>query len=583
MKRLLLSALCVLTALVLALGCACAESALQAQYESALQLMMDGKYDEAIEAFEALRAYGNAADMISYCRALACAAEGNLDDAILLMKKADTLDSADMASYYEAQLYEKAADRIDLSSAEPEWADTALYDYRKAYALYSALDTFLDSAERASRCARTVNEHDPDSDKPLLENRQEIYEQAIELMKAEKWEEAIAAFDQVQGFRASTVKQQECRYLNAMNDWAEGNLGDAIQQFSGIQKYRDAADKVSALRELLSGRLANNDMGTFGLRSDGTVLYAGTNLYGLTKVSEWTNVTYIAAAGTYVVGIREDGTVLAAGGNSFGQCDVQDWTDIIAVSVNDDHVIGLRKDGTVVAAGNNDDGQCDVQGWTDITAIDTNDYHTVGLKKDGSVVAIGRNDGKQCDVSDWIDAKEVQSKSKEIIVVAAESESDDPADYRILAVQAGRVHTVALRKNGTLITTGYNTDEQCDTAEWKNIISIQTNDYSTIGLKNDGTAVAVGYNDNGQCDVSNWQNILSISASPEHTVCVKKDGTVAATGYNAYDQCEVKDWEDVIFALAGSNVTVGMKKDGTVVAVGNNEYGQCDVEGWQLW
>ena len=144
---------------------------------------------------------------------------------------------------------------------------------------------------------------------------------------------------------------------------------------------------------------------TVGLHSDGTVVAAGRNNDGQCDVDNWSDIVAVAAGAYHTVGLRSDGTVVATGRNNDSQCDVDSWTDIVAVAAGDTHTVGLRSDGTVVAAGRNSNGQCDVDSWSDIVAVAAGAYHTVGLRSDGTVVAAGRNALGQCDVSDWKDIR----------------------------------------------------------------------------------------------------------------------------------------------------------------------------------
>ena len=71
----------------------------------------------------------------------------------------------------------------------------------------------------------------------------------------------------------------------------------------------------------------------------------------------------------------------------------------------------------------------------------------MGLKADGTVVAVGKNDHGQCDVSDWRD---------------------------IVAISAGRTHTVGLKADGTVVSVGDNGKGQCNVTGWKLFGSIDT-------------------------------------------------------------------------------------------------------------
>jgi len=257
---------------------------------------------------------------------------------------------------------------------------------------------------------------------------------------------------------------------------------------------------------------------TVGLRSDGTVMYTGPNVYDQKKVAEWEDITAVSVSGSHIVGLKENGTVVAVGRDYSGQCNVSDWEDMIAVSAGGSHTVGLKEDGTVLAVGVNTAGQCNVDEWEDIVAIAAGEYHTVGVKEDGTVVATGSNTWRQCNVDGWED---------------------------IVSVSAGSNHTVGLKKDGTVVAAGRNED---------------------------GT---------GQCNVSDWEDITEICAGSNHTVGLKEDGTVVTTGADISGMQEVDEWEDIVAIGAGLNHTLGVKEDGTVVAVGSESDGTCDVGRWK--
>ena len=140
---------------------------------------------------------------------------------------------------------------------------------------------------------------------------------------------------------------------------------------------------------------------TVGLRSDGTVVAAGSNSYGQCNVDEWSNIARIAAGAHHTVGLKKDGTVVATGSNSYGQCNVDEWSNIARIAAGAYNTVGLKKDGTVVATGSNNDGECNISEWTDIVAIAAGPRFTLGLKSDGTVVAAGNNEYGQCNVESW--------------------------------------------------------------------------------------------------------------------------------------------------------------------------------------
>lgn len=78
------------------------------------------------------------------------------------------------------------------------------------------------------------------------------------------------------------------------------------------------------------------------------------------------NETTLSTYRTNTVGLRSDGTVVAAGSNEDGECDVSGWRDIVAISAGSQNTVGLKSDGTVVAVGSNENNRSDVTGWRDI-------------------------------------------------------------------------------------------------------------------------------------------------------------------------------------------------------------------------
>ena len=178
---------------------------------------------------------------------------------------------------------------------------------------------------------------------------------------------------------------------------------------------------------------------TVGLRSDGTVVAAGSNSYGQCNVDEWSNIARIAAGAHHTVGLKKNGTVVAAGSNSYGQCNVNGWNNIAEIATGTYHTVGLRADGTVVATGSNSYGECNVNGWNNIAEIAAGAYNTVGLKKDGTVVATGSNNDGECNISEWTD---------------------------IVAIAAGPRFTLGLKSDGTVAAAGNNEYGQFNVESW---------------------------------------------------------------------------------------------------------------------
>lgn len=263
---------------------------------------------------------------------------------------------------------------------------------------------------------------------------------------------------------------------------------------------------VLAWRDIVS--ISAGTYHALGLKVDGTVVstgflkpdkiidivtsYVGPDR-GQTNVSNWENITAVAAGTYHSVGLRSNGTVVAVGDNSCGQCEVSDWRDIIQIAAGQNHTVGLKKDGTVVCTqlslSSGDDGQCNTETWTNIVAIAAGPWTTFGIRDDGTVVAAGANALGQCDVATWTD---------------------------IIAIAAGQYQTLGLKKDGTVISTeirqplyiSYIADYgQTKVSHWKDIVAVALTDQQAIGLKSDGTVVFAGLVTAEANESREWKNI----------------------------------------------------------------------------
>ena len=142
----------------------------------------------------------------------------------------------------------------------------------------------------------------------------------------------------------------------------------------------------------------------------------------------------------------------------------------------------------------------------------------------------------------------------------------------ITAISAGRLHTVALKSDGTLWTWGYNTDGELGigtkgsgsgkaipTLVKNSLGQVETNwsaisagGYHTLALKTNGTLWAWGNNSNGQIgdgtstsaynrvfptqELTKATNWTAIAGGVFHSVALKADGTLWAWGHNASGQ-----------------------------------------------
>jgi alpha-tubulin suppressor-like RCC1 family protein len=72
----------------------------------------------------------------------------------------------------------------------------------------------------------------------------------------------------------------------------------------------------------------------------------------------------------------------------------------------------------------------------------------------------------------------------------------------VVAITAGRDHSVALKKDGTVVAWGQNDAGQTNVpAGLSHVTAISAGNAHTLALKSDGTVVAWGSDSQGQCDV----------------------------------------------------------------------------------
>ena len=368
-------------------------------YQKAQQLLDEGEYSKAAEAFNVLQRFEDFGALMGF--------ETGFEDSTGKAQEAYHLQEME-------QDYQAAQQLMDDGK------------YMQAMWAFSALD-FQDSSEKAQEAKSNFISNQPTlaagschtvglhSDGTVVATGSNAYGQC----DIDSWSDIVAvvagAYHAV-GLRSDgTVvatgsnSSSHC-YVNSWTDIMAVAAGDyhtvglhsdgtvvAVGRNDNGQCDVDSWSDVVAA----TGGYAH----TVGLHSDGTVVAAGRNNDGQCDVDNWSDIVAVAAGAYHTVGLRSDGTVVATGRNNDGQCDVDSWTDIVAVAAEDTHTVGLRSDGTVVATGRNSNGQCDVDGWSDIVAVAAGAYHTVGLRSDGTVFAAGRNDLGQCDVSDWKDIR----------------------------------------------------------------------------------------------------------------------------------------------------------------------------------
>ena len=351
------------------------------RYHSAEKLLKTGQYEDAMAAFEALDAYGDAADRVLECR------------------YAMAEDLAEAGQYAKAAIaFGKAAGYRDAGERSAALWEDIVPRASLAVGLHHIVGLCADGTVLAAGW--------DDDGRCYVSGWKDI----VAVAAGESYTVGLRADGTVVATGWNYYGQ--CDISGRMNVVAiaagschsVGLRKDGTVIATGWNDYGQC--DVSDWKDVVA--IAAGGYHSVGLRKDGTVIATGNNSSGQCDVSDWKDVVAIDAGLYYTVGLCADGTVIATGWNDEGQCDVSGWKGVVAIAAGDYHTVGLRADGTVLAAGWSECGQCDFVGWTDVVAIAAGNYHTVGLRNDGTVLANGWSgwgDDDLPDVTEWTDIR----------------------------------------------------------------------------------------------------------------------------------------------------------------------------------
>ena len=313
---------------------------------------------------------------------------------------------------------------------------------------------------------------------------------------------------------------------------------------------------------------------TFILENDGTLWGCGANGGGQLGLGDTTNRTTFTQITTnaddirsvycginHTVILKNDGTLWGCGANDNGQLGLGDTTNrttFTQITTNADnikeiycggyHTLILKNDGTLWGCGYNANGELglgDTNSRYTFTKITTNGdnikeiycgYHTLILKNDGTLWGCGRNDYGQLGLGDTTN----RTTFTKITINAND----------IKEIYCGINHTVILKNNSTLWSTGYNQDGRLGlgdtntrytftqvTTNADNIKEIYCGDHHTLILKNDGTLWGCGGNGFGQLGLgdTNYRNIFTQVTTNGNDVKTLPDQYNVPTIIKVYD------------------------------------------------
>jgi RHS repeat-associated protein len=296
-----------------------------------------------------------------------------------------------------------------------------------------------------------------------------------------------------------------------------------------------------------------------------------------------------------------------------------------ALSAGIDHSLALLTNGTVMAWGNNVWGQLGDNTQTnrltpvpvsglpspqtsEVVAVAAGEDHSVALMDNGTVRTWGSNEMGQLGNGD-----PVGYGNRRLTPVLV------PGLTGVVAIAAGRFHSLAVLSDGTVRAWGLNNLGQVGNGTATNqprpvvvldsngaalsgIVAIAGGQYHSVGLVSDGTVRAWGLNGSGQLGngttsnqlravpVSNLANVVAVAAGARHTVALRADGIALAWGDNTFGQLGdgatpvgglrqltpvvVVNATNLVAVAAGGNHSLGLKSDGTVWVWGSDSAGQ---------
>lgn len=308
-------------------GCTCREKVYQELLKIAKTSDDVKKLTDAAKRFEALGSYQDSEKLAEHCRKRVAEDQKKLDTQREKEVKARAAKKKKLGITVMAVLVLAAA---AFSAWQFYFLPNAQYNqavelmeadnYLEAIAAFETLEGYSDSEGQIAACNIAILD--------------EKYEAAVALMEAGDCQEAISAFEALEGHRDSEERISACntvKYEAAVALMEAGDYREALAEFDALNGYKDSVEQARALRGQIAVRdtiIAEFDH-TVGLRSDGTVVAVGSNRWAQCDVSDWTDIVAISAAYAHTVGLKADGTVVAVGYNGFGQCDVSDWENIL--------------------------------------------------------------------------------------------------------------------------------------------------------------------------------------------------------------------------------------------------------------
>lgn len=451
---------------------------------------------------------------------------------------AETADEVPAISYEEQKLEERYANgQAAMERGDWEWAR----------GIFTSLGNYADSVQQAEAAQAKI-------DALEAQRLADAYAAAEALEQAEDFDGAAEAFLELEDYSDSVTRALACWYLEGELQESLGNRGAAAIAFGKAGDYWNARARSLALWDQVALRntiTAGFDY-TVALAENGTLLHTRRLQLREEYQADPSRLgTIIAVDG--LLCLRDDGTVINPWNRDTDlDAVLSTWQDVVSISSSS----GLKMDGTILSvnekpadyAGNTEDSEhkdfvvahnnctltsdgtvASVPGgyrtykkWTDVVDITCGGNILLALRDDGRVYAEGAIEAVKTDQDGLV-------------------EGIDPVRSLAIVSDEGARHCAVVFQNGTVFAWGDNDWGQCNTQDWTDIVAVAVGAYHTVGLKRDGTLVSTGanYNDEyyedlgkygepyicwGQSDVEGWRVSMGtqppddLSCTPEQAI-----------------------------------------------------------------
>jgi len=254
----------------------------------------------------------------------------------------------------------------------------------------------------------------------------------------------------------------------------QGSLATNWNEYVGPEDL-PAGDNFVAISSFTGHSLA--------LRSNGTIVCLGSNMYGQCDVPDESDFIAVSAGSEHSLALRSNGTIACWGSSRFNECDVPNEKNFVAIAAGSENSLALRSNGTIVCWGGNRSGECTIPPDDDFIAISAGWLRSLALQSDGTIACLGSN---LCEIP--------------------------PADsYVAISASSGFYSNLALTSNGKLVASDPYTGWNYYVPPGNDYVAISAGHGNNLALRSDGTIVCWGY-EFYRCNFSSSTNAIAISA-----------------------------------------------------------------------